>query len=69
VCFAYEAHVAEAQVAQASVDELRRGARGLSAEVVAFHERDCELVPGCGCGDACPDDSAAYHQQIEVSAD
>ena len=68
VCFAYEAHVAEAQVAQPSVDELRRGARGLAAEVAAFDERDREPVPGRGCGDAGADDPAAHDQQIEVSA-
>ena len=40
VRFAYEAYVAEAQIAQASMHQLRRGARGRTAEVAAFDERD-----------------------------
>jgi hypothetical protein len=68
VCLAHEADVAEAEVAQPSVDELRRGARGLPAEVAALDERDREPVPGRGCGDPGADDPAAHDQQIEVSA-
>ena len=68
VRFPYEAHVAEAQVPQPSVDELRRCARGLPAEVAALDERHREPVPGCGRGDAGADYPAAHDQQIEVPA-
>jgi hypothetical protein len=68
VCFADEPHVAESQVAQPSVDELRRGARGRATEVAALDQRNRKPVPGRGCGDAGADDPAAYDEQIEVSA-
>jgi hypothetical protein len=67
VSFAYEAHIAEAQVPQPSVDELRRGARGLPTEVAAFDERDGKPVPGRGRGDAGADDPATHDEQVEVS--
>src|SRR5262249_18611602 len=68
VCLAYEPHVAEAQVAQPAMDELRRGARGLPAEVTAFDERYRKPVPSRECCDSGPDDPATHDQQIEVSA-
>jgi hypothetical protein len=68
VCFAYEAHVAEAQVAQPAVDELRRGARGLPAEIAAFDECDRHPMPGRCSGDPGADYPAAHDQKIEVAA-
>jgi hypothetical protein len=68
VGFPDEAHVAETEVPQPSVDELRRGARRGAAEVPALHERDCEPVPGCGRCDAGADDPTAHDQQVELSA-
>jgi hypothetical protein len=50
------------------VNELRRGARGLPAEVAAFDEGHREPVPSRGRGDPGADDAAADDQQIEVSA-
>src|SRR4029077_2110522 len=67
VCFANEAHVAEAQGAQPSVDELRRGARGLAPEIPALDERDSHPVPGSSRGDAGTDYPATDDQEIEVA--
>jgi hypothetical protein len=66
VGLADEADVAEAEVAKAAVDELRRGARGLRAEVGAVDERDREPGPRCLPGYAGADDPAAYHEQVET---
>ena len=60
-----EAEVAEAQVAQAAVDELRRRARRARREVVALDERDPEPVPRSNLGDAGSDDPATHDEQVE----
>ena len=62
-----EAEVAQAQVAQPAVDQLRRRARRAGREVVALDERDPEPVPGGGLGDAGSDDPAADDEQVEPS--
>ena len=62
-----EAEVAEAEVAQPAVDQLRRRARRARCEVVALDERDPEPVPGGDLGDAGSDDPAADDEQVEPS--
>jgi hypothetical protein len=56
---AHEPDVAEAEVAEAAVDELRRGRRRARAEVRAVDERDGEPGPGRVRRDTRPDDPAA----------
>ena len=68
VRLADEADVAHLQVAQAAVDELRRGARRRAGEVAALDERDVEAVRGRRLGDPGADDPAADHQQVEPAA-
>ena len=62
-----EAEVAEAEVAQPAVDQLRRRARRARCEVVALDERDPEPVAGGDLGDAGSDDPAADDEQVEPS--
>jgi len=66
VRFAHEPDVAEAEVAQPAVDELRRRARGRPGEVALVDERNVEAVRGRGLGDAGADDPAADHEQVEL---
>src|SRR5918999_5503783 len=61
-----EANVAEAQVAEAPVDELRRSARGLGAEIRAVDKRDRETGAGRLAGDPGADDAAADHEEVEA---
>jgi hypothetical protein len=61
-----EANVAEPQVAEAPVDELRRGAGGLGAEVRPVDEGDGEPGAGRLAGDTGADDAAADHQEVEA---
>ena len=65
MCLPYETHVAEAQVAQAAVDELRRRARGRPAEVARVDERDREPGPSGVGRDPRSDDPGADHEQVE----
>ena len=60
-----EAEVAEAQVAEPAVDELRRCTRRARGEVVALDDRDVEPVPGRNLGDAGADDPAADDEKVE----
>ena len=62
---ANEAHVAHLQVAQAAVDELRRGTRRRAGEVASLDERYVQTVRGRGLGDPGADDPAADHEQVE----
>jgi hypothetical protein len=65
VCLSHEPNVAETQVAQAAVDELRRRARGTGAEVTGVDERDGEpRTRGVGGGGGA-DHPAADHEQVE----
>ena len=57
--------MAEPQVAQPAVDQLRRRARRARGEVVALDESDPEPVPGGHLGDARADDPAADDEEIE----
>ena len=60
-----EPDVAETQVAQAAVDQLRRRARGARAEVAGVDERDGEpLARGMGRRRG-PDHAAADHEEVE----
>ena len=62
---AHEADVAQAQVAESAVNQLRRGRRGGCREVAAVDEGDRQPVRRRGLGDARPDDPAADDQQVE----
>ncbi len=65
VRLAHEPDVAETQVAQAAVDELRRRARGAGAEVAGVDERDGKpRTRGMGGGRGA-DHPAADHEQVE----
>ena len=64
VGLAHQPNVAEAQVAQAAVDQLRRGARRAAAEVPAVDQGDSEPVGSGELGDTGPDDPAADHEQV-----
>ena len=61
----YQPHVAEAEIAKPSVDELRGGAGRGAAEVALVDERDGEPRARRLVGDAGADDSAADDQQVE----
>ena len=68
VRLADEPHVAEAQVAEASVDELGGGARRARAEVARVDERHGEpFARGVRSGRSA-DHAAADHEQVEVGA-
>ena len=65
VSLANEADVAEAEVPEAAVNQLRRSARGARAKVALVDERDrkaCARSLGC---DSRPDDPASDHEQVE----
>src|SRR5438270_886748 len=66
VRLADEPHVAEPQVPEPAVDQLRGGARRRAAEVALVDERDVEPVRRRRLGDAGADDPAADHQQVEL---
>ena len=66
VRLAHEPDVAEPQVAEAAVDQLRRGARGRAGEVALVDERDVQPVRRRRLGDARADDPAADHEQVEL---
>ena len=68
VCLADEPHVAETQVAEAAVDELRGRARRRGAEVALVDERDREPRARRLVGDAGSDDPGADDQQVELAA-
>ena len=65
VRLADEPHVSEAQVAQATVDELRRRARRARAEVPRVDERDREPGAGGVRGGRRADHAASDHEQVE----
>ena len=65
VGLAHEADVAEPQVAQAAVDQLRGSARGARAEVAAVGERHGEAGARSLGRDSRPDDPAPDHEQVE----
>lgn len=65
VGLADEPHVAEAQVAQATVDELRGGTRGAAAEVALVDEGDGEAATRRLRRDPRADDPATDHEQVE----
>jgi hypothetical protein len=68
VRLADEPHVAETQVAEAAVDELRGRARRRGAEVALVDQRDREPRVRRLVGDAGPDDPGADDQQVELAA-
>ena len=63
----HEPHVAEAEVAQAAVDQLRRRARRRAGEVAPVDERDAHPVRARGLGDAGADDPPADDEQVEAA--
>ena len=65
VRLADQANVAETQVAQPAVHELRRGARRPRAEVARVDERDGEPFPRSVRGGRRSDHAAADHEQVE----
>ena len=66
--FAHQADVAEAEVAQPAVDELRGGARGRASKVAGIDERDRETrTRGVSCNRGA-DDPAADHEEVETAA-
>ena len=67
VRLAYEPHVAEAQVAQPSVDELRRRARRRSREVAGVDECNAQPGPRGVRGDRGTDDAAADDEHVEAA--
>src|SRR5207245_7504337 len=66
VRLADEADVAEPQVPEAAVDQLRGRTRRPAAEVAAVHERHGETVPRRRRRDPRADDAAADHEQVEA---
>jgi hypothetical protein len=60
-----EANVAEAQIAEASVHELRGRPRGRAPEVARVQERHREPRPGGVGGDPGANDSPADDKQVE----
>jgi hypothetical protein len=66
---AHEAHVAEAEIAETSMDELRGSARGRAAEVARVDERDREACAGGVSRDSGADDPAADDEQVEATLD
>ena len=66
VGLADEPNVTEAQVSQAAVDQLRRGAGCAAPEVALVDESDREADSTCLRGDSGADDPAADHEQIEA---
>ena len=60
----HELHVAEPEVAQAAVDQLRRGARRGAAEIGAVDERDAEPGSRRLVRHPCADDPAADHEEV-----
>ena len=62
---AHEADVAEPEVAQAAVDQLRGSARSARAEVVAVDERHGEARARSLGRDSRPHDPASDHEQVE----
>ena len=64
---AHEPDVAEPQVAEAAVDQLRRRARRRAREVALVDERDREPVRRRRLRDAGADDPAADHEQVELA--
>ena len=67
VSLAHQPHVAQAQVAQAAVNQLRRRRRGGGCEVAPVDERDRESVRRGGLRDPRPDDPAADDEQVEAA--
>ena len=67
VGLADEPHVAEAEVAEAAVDQLGRRGRRAAAEVAPVDERNREPVSRGRLGDAGADDAAADHEQVEAA--
>ena len=63
---AYKANVAESQVAEPAVDELRRRARGSAREIPGLDERDREPEPGGVGGDGGADDPSSDDEQVEA---
>ena len=61
----HELDVAHAEIPQSAVDELRRAARGRTAEVTPLDECDGEPDVGRLGRDPCADDPAADHEQVE----
>src|SRR5207248_3538705 len=57
--------VAVLQVAEAAVNQLRRGAGGAGGEVALVDEGDVVAAEGGVEGDAGPGDAAAQHDQVE----
>ena len=63
----HEADVAQAQVAKASVDQLRGRARRPPAEVARVDERDGEARAGRVRGDRGADDATTRDEQVEAA--
>ena len=65
VGLSHQADVAQPEVAEAAVDQLRRGARGPRAEVPAVDKRDGEPGARRLGRDARADDAPSDHEQVE----
>jgi hypothetical protein len=58
--------VAETEVAETAVYELRRGAGRSRGEIGPIEDRDRQAVPRRELGDSRPDDPAADDEQVEL---
>ena len=67
VRLANQLDVAEPEIAQAAVDQLRRRARGGTAEVAAIDKSDAEPHAGRLTRDAGADDARPDDEQVERS--
>ena len=63
----HEAHIAQAQVAKAAVNQLRGGARRPASEVACVDERNGETGAGSVRGDRGADDATAGDEQVEAA--
>ncbi len=65
VRLSHETDVAEPEIAEPTVDQLRRGARRARPEITCVDERDDKSLAGCMCGGRGTDDSTADDEQVE----
>ena len=63
---AHKTDVAEAEVAEPAVDELRRGARRRPGEISFSTSGDLQTVRARRFGDAGADDAASDDEQVEA---
>jgi hypothetical protein len=67
VRLADEANIAQPEIAESTVNQLRGRGRGAPAKVATFDECDGEAVARGLGRDPCSDDPSADHEQIEVA--